>query len=192
MNGVHNHEAPMAPEQAERRADMLAESGDGPTFIEVATFVLAVPTSVLGLVGTMALTKKTRLESRKIELDLEEKDGKPVPTPGGQAEGQAAPTTLTGVAPAKHQRRVEHLLVRAVVLYLVLTAWRLAEEILSGVFTGTRIGVGAMLDDATDTVNIIALIAFKTLTALPEVAYWWIFVGLGLPLLLDALKILHI
>ena len=89
-----------------------------PHWYEVITGIIAIPAALIGL--AYSLIKKTRLESRKTELEILEKE---------RQLSQVAPTvsraTLSDFisAPAGGNRLILLLLLRFVILYLVLTAW---------------------------------------------------------------------
>jgi len=139
----------------------VAESTNHPQWWETTQGVIAIPAALLGIFGTYFLIVKTRLESKKLQLEIDEKQraldaAKAAQDPIRAAEIIAEPTFEV--------RRVQDVILRAILLFLLLSFWTLIQTIFSVLPFG----------------GILSLV------------YWLVFVAMGWPILLDVLKTLRI
>jgi hypothetical protein len=149
----------------------------------IATGIVGVPTALLLLVNSYVVIKKTRLETQKFELEIREKEKE---LAGAHEAGDIVRINQLVAQPILEGRRVQEILLRAIVLFLALQAWHLV-EIIFGAFTA---GIGFGLSQSASDLTIILIIS--SLAQLPTVGYWLVFFALGGPLLVDVLKQLNI
>lgn len=157
---------------------------------QVATGIIGVPAAILGLVLTWILVQKTRLEAQKTKLEIREKErALSLETP--QEEGTASTRRLAG--PLLEGQLVQNLILRLIVVFMVFTLWNLVRRFFDVIYSTTRLGLGTAIPDPDPSPWIWTLWAgLQAIKAIPEIGYWLILVGLGWPLLLDALGLLNI
>lgn len=144
----------------------------------MATGVLAIPAAIIGLAYSYLLIKKTRLESRKTELEIIEKKRSL-----RAAESSASAGTMLEFQSSENKLLLL-LIVRFVLLYLLLHSWGLIEDALGFLFTNFGILIGAR--KIALGFNVWSVIAIQTLETIPRVVYWIIFFALSWPLFKDA------
>ena len=163
-------------------------TGEGLPWWTVAAGIIAVPTGLLVLVHSYVVIKKTRLETQKFELEIREKEKE---LAGARDEGDIVRINQLVAQPILQGRRVQEILLRAILLILALQAWRLV-EIIFGAFT-TSIGYGlSSITTRSPSSDIMAALITSSIAQLPMVGYWLVFFALGGPLLVDVLKQLNI
>jgi len=153
-----------------------------PQWWEITTGVLAIPAAVVGLAYSILLLKKTRLESRQIELDILEKEGKIAKIKTAHTE-----EIRQTIQPIIESRLVQFLFLRALVLYLVLHMWGLVEEGFEFVSEGTFVSVSKIFHINMDSPLVI--IPFMVVEKLPRIGYWVIFFAVGWPIFKEANKL---
>jgi hypothetical protein len=163
-------------------------TGEGLPWWTVAAGIIAVPTGLLVLVHSYVVIKKTRLETQKFELEIREKEKE---LAGARDEGDIVRINQLVAQPILQGRRVQEILLRAILLILALQAWRLV-EIIFGAFT-TSIGYGlSSITTRSPSSDIMVALITSSVAQLPMVGYWLVFFALGGPLLVDVLKQLNI
>lgn len=145
---------------------------------EVAAGVLAIPAAFLGLGYSYLLIRKTRLEARKTELEIVEKERVLKALMPSQSEA-----AKDFVRPLIEGRQSQLLVLRFVLLYVVLKLWGLVESALGLVFGGALFGAHKVF--GFDLVSPWILIPAFALGKLPEVVTWIIVIGIGWPLFRD-------
>ncbi|WP_133979195.1 hypothetical protein [Kribbella voronezhensis] len=175
-------------------AAATADGSDKVEWYHVLGGILLLPTLLIGIPSSYYVVKKTRLEALKLERELAAE-----PAQGSQPElsESVARTGQPAIARAVIARRVQDILLRAILMFLVLKAWDLLRELLDPVLVGARFGVGAAFSSfevgsGPNAGEVIAVIALKLLAVAPTVAYWLIFISMGLPLVVDTLRALSI
>jgi hypothetical protein len=103
---------------------------------QIVTGILAIPTAIGTLIYGLATLKKTRLESKVIELELLEKQAAIAKMPGVVTSG-AQEIAQSLVDPLIDNNRVNYLILRFVVIFLVLQFWQIIEKIFELVGGGT-------------------------------------------------------
>lgn len=184
----------LAPTAALAAADPT-QAAQGPAWWEGVTGIIAIPAGVLGLFYTWALIRKTMVETTRTEIEIQEKQS----TLAGQlaqasAELPATPAELIA-EPIVHGQRVQVLVVRLIVFLVVLEVWNLAGAVVSVVgsnglqalFRSGEVGPGVP-SPATGALEVLLAV----LLAVPQVGRWLVVLGLGWPLLLDALAVANI
>jgi hypothetical protein len=163
-------------------------TGEGLPWWTAAAGIIAVPTGLLVLVHSYVVIKKTRLETQKFELEIREKETE---LAGARDEGDIVRINQLVAQPILQGRRVQEILLRAILLILALQAWRLV-EIIFGAFT-TSIGYGlSSITTRSPSSDIMAALITSSIAQLPMVGYWLVFFALGGPLLVDVLRQLNI
>ena len=154
----------------------LAAESRTPQWYEIATGIIAIPAALIGLAYSYLLIKKTRLEARKTELEILEKERQ-------LAQITAVSEGARVAAPASEGRIALLLLLRFVVLWLIASGWGLVEDAFNLLFTGAIVGAqqlcGLILSGWTD----VPLVAIQKI---PKLAYWIVFIALAWPLFKDA------
>ncbi len=148
----------------------VAESSSHLEWWQTTTGIIGIPTAILAIFASWFLITKTRLESRKLQLEIREKeqalaDARTADDPIRAAEIVAEPTFQV--------RRDQDIILRAILLFLVLSCWRLFEFIFSDLSLGPH----------------IAALSFADIVS---IVYWLVFVAMGWPLLLDTLQVLRV
>lgn len=149
-------------------------SADSPSQSEwwqTATGIIGIPVAILTLTGTWFLISKTRLESKKLQLEIREKerdlaDAREADDPIKAAEIVAEPTFQV--------RASQDIILRAVLLVIILYIWKFIQVVFSG-----QAGLG---------LGILGL-SFQDILI---VLYWTILAAMGWPILLDTLQALSI
>lgn len=173
---------------------LLLQAAEGsPAWYEVATGIIAIPVTLVGALGSWYLVKKLRLESKKLDLELQEKAAE---LSDAQRKNDPIAAARVVAGPVLAGRRVQELLLRFVLLYLVLQSWSLAGQLLDGL-ARSAFGLSALVVFEGEAIgesprSIAALILFSIVQTLPSIVYWLLWVALGWPLLLDTVRLLSI
>lgn len=96
--------------------DIIASGSTGSSSIpwyQVATGVIAIPAALLTIYGGVVLSRKTRLESRKLELDIAAAEGKQVTDSGSMLQIGSSERTPRAIVAS-----VEGYVIRFILLYL--------------------------------------------------------------------------
>ena len=168
---------------------LLAAAADPPAWYTATSGVLAIPITLLTAVGSYYLIKKTRLESRKLDLEIVEKQRQL------QLVGQAGEPTTVGeiiAEPLLNSRRAQDVILRFVLLYLVLQVWGVVGDVARAATTGLQAAIAGSQGGMSGTTEAALHLLIGVIVAIPEVGYWVLFVALGFPLLLDICAQLHI
>ncbi len=103
---------------------------------DVVGGILAIPAAILGLTYSYILIRKTRLEARKTELEIVEKEK------ALQKIAQDQPETARQIiAPIVEGRQTQYLILRFVLLYVVLQLWGLITSAFGIILGGAVLGV---------------------------------------------------
>jgi hypothetical protein len=164
-------------------ATALAADSRPPAWYEVATGVIAIPVALIGMAYSFYLIQKTRLEVRKTELESRKAELEIAEKERQLASVITGPVASTAVvAPAFENRLVLMLLLRFVVLYVILAAWGLFEDVFDLMFTGAVVGFQQLL---SLELSGWSAIPFVVVQKLPKLAYWLVFFSLAGPLFRD-------
>lgn len=147
-----------------------------PQWYEIVGGVLALPATLLGLAYSYALIRKTRIESRKLELEIREKE---IALKGESSLSEKEHRENVGAA--IRDSLVASILLRFALMFVVLQLWSVVQGIFGSLLTGTYLGLHA-LDIVGDPGRISELILFGSMQ-LPRIATWIIVLTLGIPLL---------
>jgi hypothetical protein len=132
---------------------------------------LAIPVAIATAFAAIYIVPKARLEKRKFELEILEKE-KALGIAREAGDTAAAATIVAG--PILEGRRAQVIILRFILLYLVLQVW----GIIGRLFDVRAIGGPFWLADLINSI--------------PGLIWALLFVGIGWPLLLDVAKLLHV
>lgn len=157
-----------------------AEEAKQPNWWEVATGIIAIPAAIIGLVYSVVLIKKTRVEARKTELEIQEKEA---------ALGKIPPAEKTLaqvlISPLFEAKQIQLLLLRFVLLYVTLRLWGLAEEAFGLFVGGAFLGAQKLTSLSFDSDNLWVMIPLLLVSKLPKLGELVIILGIGVPLFRD-------
>lgn len=170
---------------------LLAEAADtakeGIPWTTVLTAIVSIPATIFTLIGSSWLIKKTRLENRKLELEIEEKEialGKVATTGSDKAFAELV------AQPLFEGRRVQEIILRSILLILMLQAWRIGGLLLTYL---TPSGVFYTFDPRPSQWVLIPLYLIVLLIKVaPIVGYYVVLLGMGTSIVLDILRHLNI
>ena len=161
---------------------------------KVATGVIAIPAAVIGLIVSINLIKKTNLESRKLELEIREKQG--ALDAGTQETGQALRYGLSSMA--ENQRGLI-LLIRFILLDLAIRFWNVVPSVVGYVtdFASMSVifmvGADGMSGLEPGSLPMMAMVVGPKIISISfSLVYWFMVFGFGWPLLKDTCSYLGI
>jgi hypothetical protein len=154
---------------------------------DAAGGILTIPVTIVGLAYSYALIKKTRLESRKIEIELREKEEQLQELTGGHSD-TARKVLEPLTRPLIEGRQTQSLLLRFVILYLIVTSWQWVKALYTYV-TGS-VYVGIAQSGVINTEGTAAPLVFLAVSYLPDLGYGVVLIAFGWPLFRDANSIL--
>jgi hypothetical protein len=165
----------------------------GEAWYKVITGVIGIPAAFLGLIVVVNMIRKTTLESRKLELEITQKQGELLQS------GATLPTVNQLARPLGDSHRALLLVLRFVILQLAITLWRVVPTAI-GYLTKPipyvlYFAFGAEFFERFDPMSpgTLALLGISTLmAALLDLVYWVIVFGFGWPLLKDTCNFLEI
>lgn len=159
------------------------EAAKQPQWYEMVAGVIAIPVTLVGVVYTYGLIRKTTLEARKISLEIAEKEralaAEPLPA--------AAERLLT---PLANGFRGQMLILRFILLFIALGVWRvIGEAFWYGVIAAYMVAAKLLnFPAANDAYEFPAMVVGK---GVPIAVEWFIWIAVGFPLLLDLAKLLN-
>lgn len=175
---------------------MAAEGATTPEpWYKVIAGIIAIPASIIGLAVSYRLFRKTNLESRKLELEIGEKEKQLQ-----NISGASGVDALRGIAqPLALSQRLSILLLRFVILELTLRIWNFVPSAVGYVTAaGTYAALMFLGEDAASTLQpwspsgAAVIVGPTVIRLLFDVVYWFIVFGFGWPILRDACGILGI
>jgi hypothetical protein len=169
-----------------------APPSDGEAWYKVVTGIIAIPAAAIGFVISLQVLRKTTLESRKLELELQQKS-----TTAESAQSEQE-TLQTIARPVTDSNRALLLVLRFIVLEVTLRLWDIVP---SGFGFVTRVVPTAVLMFYRSRIEEIdfwswpilsAAVAPALISTLFSIVYWSIVFGFGWPLLKDTCRFLNI
>ncbi len=157
-------------------ADAASKS---PQWYEVVVGIIAIPAAILGLAYSYILIKKTKLESRKTELEIKEKEQ--ALNDIGEVESAQARAIIEPIVSDKIWKL---LLLRFALLYVTLKLWDLISSVFTFLMGGMFLGAKQVTDNMKVDENWIVW-PFYLLSNLPQIVTWLIVLGIGWPLFKD-------
>jgi hypothetical protein len=168
---------------------VAAEVSEPPAWYTATSGILAIPITVLSAVGSYYLIQKMRRESRKLDLEIIEKQrqlqvvGRP---------GEPATVAEIIAEPLLHSRRAQDIILRFILLFLVLQVWGVVRDVAQAATIGMQAAIAGSRDGISEVTETALHLVTGIVVAIPEVGYWVLFVALGFPLLLDICEQLRI
>ena len=162
----------------------FAEEAKRPEWWQIITGVIGIPAALIGLVLTYATLKKTKLESRKIELEIREKQGIIANTTAA-ASPEAQEVAQQLINPLIDNNRVNYLILRFVIFYLILQFWTVVSDVFNYAAGGTFFALQNLFGLSVRGVPELIFVA-----ASMAVKFGWVAVVLlfGVPLYRDIAK----
>jgi hypothetical protein len=163
----------------------------GEPWYKVVTGIIAIPAAVIALVISLKMIRKTSLESRKLELEIQEKQDL-------ATKSISDTPTLRGlIEPVGDSQRALILLVRFVVLDLAVRLWDIvpsAVTYLTNKAPAALLLSRAMVSNAAPGRGwMIGVVTGQAVISLLfEIVYWVIVFGFGWPLFKDTCRYLNI
>ena len=149
---------------------------------QIAGGILALPAGMLGLVSSWVLIRKTRLEAKKAELEIREKEGKL-----GVVANRAG-LSIDLVSPVVENQRILLILLRFVLLSVALLLWQLFGQIVSLIVGGVFVAAGAA--GVPDLTTFWLMLLALALYLLPEIGKGLVIIGLGFPIARESASLL--
>lgn len=155
---------------------------------QIISWVLGLPVAFAAAMGTIYVLPKARLESRKLQLEVIEKE-----RALGLAQVKEDPGQVAAVVaePIFETRRAQDLILRFVLLYLLLQAWSVVSGILGAALAGAQIGLNNAVEGDASPFVVAGYLLAAAVASLPGVVRSLLFVVVGWPLLLDVAKLLR-
>lgn len=155
-----------------------ASTGNNSTpWYQIATGIIAIPAALLTIYGGVILSRKTRLESRKLELDISAAQGK---------QASEAPAPGPAIASTERSSRaiavsIEGYVIRFILLYLTFEIVGFLLQAIEPLLTSSGILLSAPSQAEIFAINISAPYLDLAVNIV-------VFVLLGLPLFKDILN----
>jgi hypothetical protein len=146
---------------------------------QVATGILAIPAAVIGLIYTYRLSTKTRLESRKLQLEILEKEGKTPELEAGVIKQEDLSKSRTAIA-----ARTQDFIIRFIILYLTLVGWDLIRSAMLP-FENASIAWLINTYHINTSNNWFAIFWLSLISQIGDFGRWLVYILLGWPLLSD-------
>jgi hypothetical protein len=166
--------------------DTLVPAGDA--WYKVVAGIIAIPAAVLGIIVSWNMMQKTRLETRKLELEINDKER------AVRKEVSPAEKLALISAPLSDSQRALLIIVRFVLLEVTLRIWNFVPAAVSAIagmiYLGVLwiFGIGAMTSKPVIAVTIVP----SGISFLLSTVYWTIVFGFGWPLFKDTCSFLNI
>jgi hypothetical protein len=149
---------------------------------QVTTGIIAIPAAVVGLIYTYRLSTKTRLESRKLQLEILEKEGKSPQLQAGVIKQEDLATSRQAIAAS-----TQDFIIRFIIFYLTLVGW----DLIRGVMLPFQNASIAWLIDTyhiNTSNNWFAILWLSFITQVGDFGKWFVYVLFGWPLFSDIAK----
>lgn len=164
----------------------IADESKSPQWYEIAGGIIAIPAAIIGIFYSIELIKKTRLESQKAELEINEKRQRLK-----DQFHEASPESKLLIDPIIKGNQIQLIILRFILLYITIQFWDLAAELFGLLNSGILYGIQSVNYDLISD-STFQLIYYFTISKLPSIAKWIIIIGLGLPLFKDISRILKV
>jgi hypothetical protein len=159
-------------------AQSLGASPQQPQWWQVVAGVLAIPAAILGIAYSYILIRKTKLDARKTELEILEKER------ALNALGKThIETAKEIVRPIIENKKAQVLVLRFALLYVMLSLWGLVESGFGFLMSLAAYGLQQAGESNLD--NPWVVVPAYLLAAVPRAVNWIIVIGIGWPLFRD-------
>ncbi len=163
------------------------QSKEGIPWTTIATVLLSIPVTCVTLIGSVWLIKKTRLENRKLELEIREKE---IALADASASANGRDFVQLVADPLFEGRRVGEIILRAILLALILQSWRLGTLILSDLNPYGAYYTFYPRPNLWVTVPLYLLVL--AIKIAPIVGYYVVLIGMGTSIGFDILRHLNV
>lgn len=147
-----------------------------PEWYELVAGILAIPATLFGLAYSYVLIKKTSIETRKLSIEVHEKE---ILLSKDKTLTKQDHERIIGTV--IRDSIVASILLRFALMYVVLQLWSLVAGVFGALLTGAYLGLQSF--DLIRDFNDIASFLVFGLSQIPQVITWLIIVSLGFPLL---------
>jgi len=155
---------------------------------KVVVGIIAIPGAAIGLLVSWNMMQKARLETKKLEIEIAEKQQ------AISRESSPAEKLELIASPLGESRRALLIIIRFVLLDVTLRLWNFVPSLVS--FIGQAVAAGFFLTFGAGAFKQSSLIligaAPEAINALLAVVYWLIVFGFGWPLFKDTCAFLNI
>jgi hypothetical protein len=174
----------------------FAQGGGGAPepWYKIATGVIAIPAALIGLIFSYRLLRKTNLEARKLELEIQEKQERF--ESAADSEGLQALKELA--EPVGINQRFSILILRFIILELTLRLWNFIPFVVNKILSFASYSLffvvtpGSFNPDPRSITGVTVLLAPQIVNVAFDVVYWFIVFGFGWPLLKDVGSVMGI
>jgi hypothetical protein len=168
-----------------------SNNGQQPQWWEVASGIVAIPVALMGLAYSYILIKKTNLESKKIQLEIVEKQSKLKDKKVNESEK----SHLVATALVENQLAF-NIILRFILLNLIYSIWEYVTRgyniLIQGLSIAMNIAAANYHTSFSESFLIFSYVLGNILTFLPQIGSLMIFLGLGWPLFKDVNRLLGI
>jgi hypothetical protein len=171
----------------------LKAASDDEAWYKVVTGIVAIPGAIVGLIISFNVLRKTTLESRKLELEIREKESKL------QNEEQGQDTYPNLARPVSNAQIALLLIVRYIILELTLRLWSVVPSAVGYVTDSIPLALYLTLGkdffrdtNLTSMPVLTTVIIPRLVSVVFSLVYWFMVFGFGWPLLKDTCRYLGI
>jgi len=169
-----------------------ASTGGGEAWYKIITGIIAIPAALLGLLVTLNMIKKTSLESKKLELEIKQKEEQAVDLVSSDAAVNLA-------RPIGQGQRGLLLIIRFVILELALRLWSVVPSAVAYITSAIQTFPLLIFDydvyeklEPGSASGVAILLVTHLVAILLAIVYWSIIFGFGWPLFKDTCRYLNI
>jgi hypothetical protein len=160
-------------------------SPSGEEWYKVVTGVIAIPAAILGVIISWNMVRKTRLETRKLQIDIDEKQKVLL-------SGEMDKATQLIAEPFSDNQRALLIIIRFVLLELTLRIWNFIPDVVQSIIGFAGAGFLFLFHGGGTGAVVIAAIMPQILNSVLSIVYWIIVFGFGWPLFKDTCSFLNI
>lgn len=154
-----------------------------PQWYEIIGGVLAIPATIIGIAYSYVLVKKTKLESRKIDLEIREKEELLYEKGVTQSE-----EVKKIVKPFITTQIIQQIILRFIILELISRLF----GIFAGSYSFLLASIGMTVGNFFWNGGVVLTMTLSLLQFIPQIGYALISIAIGYPLFKDVNKILGI
>jgi hypothetical protein len=158
-----------------------ADQAKTPEWWEVAVGIAAIPTTIVGIVTAYYTAVKSRLEARKLELDLRAQQATLVASPGTTASQTALTRSL--IDPLVDNTKVNYFVLRFILLYLMLQFWSVLSKAVNFVVGGAFLTLTQILHLGQD--SKVLMFGMAGISQIIEFGWIVLVLLIGIPLYKD-------
>lgn len=167
----------------------VSETADAIPWWTMVTGIIAIPAAVLAIAVSYVMVKKTRLESRKLELEIAEKESL-LGSADARSTGRSVEVSATEIL--LEDRRVQDLILRSILLLFILQTWNIVERLVDTFIVSMGVSFAALWPEPALFIEATFYWLLLVFKSLPSVGYYLVLTALGGPILIGILKYLDI